>query len=413
MGSDPTPKSVNNNEDSEDGDSQSVSGRPRRSRGRSLLERNPDFLVDVSSRRSSVDSSKESTPMAEDSMKISDTLTIKWSAKSEKLSGSIVVPKTDAKVPSSSTKPTKTDKNPKRGRPLASKSPDKRPHTSKSPEKRPQSTPSKRSRSMSEEVEASLRPKRSLGRTLMDRNPDFQMDSMAFLTSKRTEREVLDLSLPLPQKEMVPVSSNSKSPARGKGTNSRQLPIPDIKKNAKNSKILALNIEMSSTAVTPLSKAPEIKESPEISSRGRSGKKKVEQIKEKEIVESPSRPRRSVGRNLSDRHPDFQVEGSRSPSTRPSTESRLSIQDGERSSSEDASAKWKTSTFRATHLNLLDKALSSVGWGQKHRNAKNMEQEVFQNATSEEAYVSKISRLVVYFSNGYQPNHSPSVQSPG
>merc|ERR1719319_922249 len=363
MGSDPTPKSVNNNEDSEDGDSQSVNGRPRRSRGRSLLERNPDFLVDVSSRRSSVDSSKESTPRPEDSMKISDTLTIKWSAKSEKLSGSIVVPKTDAKVPSSSTKPTKTDKSPKRGRPLASKSPEKRPHTSKSPEKRPQSTqerpqstPSKRSRSISEEVEASPRPKRSLGRTLMDRNPDFQMDSMAFLTSKRTEREVLDLSLPLPQKEMV--SSNSKSPGRGKGTNYKQLPIPDLKKNAK---ILALNVEMSSTAVTPLSKAPEIKESPEISSRGRSGKKKVEQIKEKEIVESPSRPRRSVGRNLSDRHPDFQVEGSRSPSTRPSTESRLSIQDGERSSSEDASAKWKTSTFRATHLNLLDKALSSVG----------------------------------------------------
>merc|ERR1719319_975630 len=322
MGSDPTPKSVNNNEDSEDGDSQSVSGRPRRSRGRSLLERNPDFLVDVSSRRSSVDSSKESTPtpMAEDSMKISDTLTIKWSAKSEKLSGSIVVPKTDAKVPSTSTKPTKTDKSPKRGRPLASKSPEKRPHTSKSPEKRPQSTqerpqstPSKRSRSISEEVEASPRPKRSLGRTLMDRNPDFQMDSMAFLTSKRTEREVLDLSLPLPQKEMI--SSNSKSPGRGKGTNSKQLPISDLKKNAKNSKILALNVEMSSTAVTPLSKAPEIKESPEIFSRGRSGKKKVEQIKKKEIVESPSQPRRSVGRNLSDRHPDFQVEGSRSPST--------------------------------------------------------------------------------------------------
>merc|ERR1719319_733425 len=132
MGSDPTPKSVNNNEDSEDGDSQSVSGRPRRSRGRSLLERNPDFLVDVSSRRSSVDSSKESTPRPEDSMKISDTLTIKWSAKSEKLSGSIVVPKTDAKVPSSSTKPTKTDKSPKRGRPQAS-NPEKRPQALKSP----------------------------------------------------------------------------------------------------------------------------------------------------------------------------------------------------------------------------------------------------------------------------------------
>merc|ERR1719509_694737 len=167
--SDPTPKSVNNNEDSEDGDSQSVSGRPRRSRGRSLLERNPDFLVDVSSRRSSVDSSKESTPTPrpDDSMKISDTLTIKWSAKSEKLSGSIVVPKTDAKVPSSSTKPTKTDKSPKRGRPQASKSPEKRPQALRSPEKRPQatqerpqSTPSKRSRSISEEVEASPRPKR-------------------------------------------------------------------------------------------------------------------------------------------------------------------------------------------------------------------------------------------------------------
>lgn len=457
---------ANKVEEGEDSDSQAIAGRPRRSRGRSLLERNPDFLVDVSSRRSSVDS-KDSTPKVEDltasakdSTPKADTLTIKWSAKSERLSGSIVVPTTDA-LPLSSTKSTKTrpDKSPIKDlqsirspekRPQSSKSPEwppssksheKRLQSSKSPEKRPhstqgrsQSTPSKRSRSVSEE--ASPRPKRSGGRTLMDRNPDFQMDAMAFLTSKRTERDLMTPNGPASDEDPevsfseeaskqvrnASVSSSHKSPSR-KGTNSsnsRQLPSSDSKKNTKTSK----NLEMPSTLVAQLSKPPGYlgsKESPATSSpgereRGRSGKKKSEQIKQKEIIET--RPRRSGGRNLSDRNPDFQIEekGARSPSKRPSTDSRLSIQDGDRSASEESLAKWKTSEFRSKHLNMLDKALSSVGWGQKHRNAKNMEQEVFQNATSEEAYVSKISRLVVYFSNGYQPPqgpHSPSVQSPG
>eukprot|EP00092_Neocalanus_flemingeri_P019485 GFUD01021110.1.p1 GENE.GFUD01021110.1~~GFUD01021110.1.p1 ORF type:complete len:940 (-),score=282.59 GFUD01021110.1:94-2592(-) len=61
---------------------------------------------------------------------------------------------------------------------------------------------------------------------------------------------------------------------------------------------------------------------------------------------------------------------------------------------------WKSDVFRAEHLAKLDNALSTAGWSQAIRSGKNMEKEVFKNSKSEPEYVAGINRLVAHFNRG-------------
>jgi len=292
---------------------------------------------------------------------------------------------------------------------------------------------------------SSQRPRRSRGRSLFERNPDFLVNvpSGSDVGSK-TKKAVPNIDLkshktsnvePVNQANFELPSSKlikpkvDKSPRKYSPTSpiqkysekySKTLPSPkrhqilafDVSAQTSTSKILQQNSTKSQTVRSNLTKR-----SRSISS------------------DSLPRPKRSGGRSLMDRHPDFLLDTKpfktktnpavTPTNTVPTVSSGLSrgtvaatntnSHEGERSlsiKSKDTLPKWRTSQFRSKQLSLLDKALSSVGWGQKHRNAKNMEQEVFENAQSEEAYISKMSRLVVYFSSGYQPLNSPSAESP-
>jgi len=64
---------------------------------------------------------------------------------------------------------------------------------------------------------------------------------------------------------------------------------------------------------------------------------------------------------------------------------------------------WRTADFRSSHLSRLDDALTSAGWSAAIRSGKNMENEVFKNAKTENEYVSGIQRLINHFNKGSLP----------
>ena len=144
------------------------------------------------------------------------------------------------------------------------------------------------------------------------------------------------------------------------------------------------------------------------------------------------RPKRSAGRSLFERNPDFALGREFAKILRQKTmkETRL-IKIGKKLREESAKVAdletdppgssdkntmedddestqsgWRTSEFRSEQLSRLDEALSSAGWSAAIRSGKNMENEVFKEAKSETEYVSGIQRLVEHFSKGSFSNSS-------
>ena len=137
-----------------------------------------------------------------------------------------------------------------------------------------------------------------------------------------------------------------------------------------------------------------------------------------------SRPKRSAGRSLFERNPDFALGREFAKILRQKTmkETRL-IKLGKKIREENAQPQspdknvtdegdesapsgWKSPGFRSEQLSRLDEALSSAGWSAAIRSGKNMENEVFKEAKSEAEYVSGIQRLVEHFNKGSLSNSS-------
>ena len=177
-------------------------------------------------------------------------------------------------------------------------------------------------------------------------------------------------------------------------------------------------------------------------------KEKSENIKGEECMEKEqkkdvsnlysSRPKRSAGRSLFERNPDFALGREFAKILRQKTmkETRLiklgkkirdesakvadfataNPQSPEKNMIEDAGESapsgWKSSEFRSEQLSRLDEALSSAGWSAAIRSGKNMENNVFKEAKSETEYVSGIQRLVDHFNKGNLSNsNSPERKS--
>ena len=155
-----------------------------------------------------------------------------------------------------------------------------------------------------------------------------------------------------------------------------------------------------------------------------------EEEEEKDVRNvSSSRPRRSAGRSLFERNPDFALGREFAKILRQKTmkETRLiklgkkmkeeslaatkitaaisyssenNLMGEEEANSSESESGWKSSSFRSEQLSRLDEALSSAGWSAAISSGKNMENEVFKEATSETEYVSGIQRLVEHFNKG-------------
>jgi len=232
-------------------------------------------------------------------------------------------------------------------------------------------------------TQTNSRPKRS-GRSFIDRNPDFHMDIS--LRGEGSETDSLDGIVPVP-----PVTSSV-------GKKPKKQIAPQLRNEA-------------SESVKPCHIEPD-----EVSSNS--------------VVSLPSlsetRPKRSTGRSLFERNPDFAMDipfakvveqklsqkekaAAHEDDKDKKVDENVGKQPKERVETEinnDAGVlevviePWKTDQFRAENLAKLDHALSSAGWSQAIRSGKNMEKEVFKNSNTEAEYVAGITRLVAHFNRG-------------
>jgi len=232
-------------------------------------------------------------------------------------------------------------------------------------------------------TQTNSRPKRS-GRSFIDRNPDFHMDIS--LRGDGSETDSLDGLVPVPP---VP-SSASKKPKKQ---------IVPLLKNEASESVKPCHTEPDEVSSSSVSSLPSLSE---------------------------TRPKRSTGRSLFERNPDFAMD---IPFAKV-VEQKLSQKGKEVDQEDDKNKKvdknvgkqpnkrveneihrdtgvlevviepWKTDQFRAEHLAKLDHALSSAGWSQAIRSGKNMEKEVFKNSNTEAEYVAGITRLVAHFNRG-------------
>jgi len=257
------------------------------------------------------------------------------------------------------------------------------------------------------------RPRRSVGRSLMDRNPDFQMD-----TSVRGEVSETD--------SMEGVANTSVDYASEKKV--KKEINPPTNSGDKNVDSNPVDLAGEALADIPVNKTPSLSE---------------------------SRPKRSGGRSLFERNPDFALDipfakvveqnwkaknmvlqASPCEPVLGVVSKKAKLSQKENVETEDLKSKknklvpnkkheielekpvlvkteiedtngdvevievWKSEVFRSEHLAKLDHALSSAGWSQAIRSGKNMEKEVFKNSKTEAEYVAGINRLVAHFNRG-------------
>jgi len=142
------------------------------------------------------------------------------------------------------------------------------------------------------------------------------------------------------------------------------------------------------------------------------------------------RAKRSAGRSLFERNPDFalgrefakilrqktikentrlkkiqkKLQNNNPPESQSLPEAAQVNVEGENEKIYEANMEsWRTADFRSSHLSRLDDALTSAGWSAAIRSGKNMENEVFKNAKTENEYVSGIQRLIDHFNKGSLP----------
>ena len=141
-----------------------------------------------------------------------------------------------------------------------------------------------------------------------------------------------------------------------------------------------------------------------------------------------ARPRRSAGRSLFERNPDFAMgsqfarllrqKGLREgkPKGRREREAVVGEKVVNKNSShkdssdqeeeEEEEADWRHSTFRASQLSRLDEALSVAGWVPAIGNGRNLETKVFKTSSSQSEYVAGINQLIKHFSRPNQTSLS-------
>ena len=139
------------------------------------------------------------------------------------------------------------------------------------------------------------------------------------------------------------------------------------------------------------------------------------------------RPRRSGGRSLFERNPDFAMgsqfahllrqKGLREGKPKGRRE-RVAVvgshankissrKDSSDQEEEEEEEDWRHSTFRASQLSRLDEALSVSGWVPAIRNGRNLETKVFKTSSSQSEYVAGINQLIKHFS---RPNQTPLLK---
>ena len=144
------------------------------------------------------------------------------------------------------------------------------------------------------------------------------------------------------------------------------------------------------------------------------------------------RPRRSAGRSLFERNPDFALgrefakilrqksikETSRLKKVRkrlnderraadsskvevsPTEDQGEPVIGGHNGGEVEAEEGWRSSDFRSQQLSRLDLALSSAGWSAAISSGKNLEDRVYNDSNSEAHYVSGIQKLIKHFNKG-------------
>ena len=156
---------------------------------------------------------------------------------------------------------------------------------------------------------------------------------------------------------------------------------------------------------------------------------------EKPHLSVRERPRRSAGRSLFERNPDFamgsqfarllrqkglregkpKVRRERAAVGEKVVESLVNKNSGPKDSSDQEEDKeedeeenqeeeedWRHSTFRASQLSRLDSALSVSGWVPAIRNGRNLETKVFKSSSSQSEYLAGINQLIKHFSRPAQ-----------
>ena len=134
---------------------------------------------------------------------------------------------------------------------------------------------------------------------------------------------------------------------------------------------------------------------------------------ERQETRISSRPRRSAGRSLFERKPDFALGTEFAKILRQRTmkeKSRIKkLRKQFLESSKDNAEEgvgWRSAKFRQDQLSRLDSALASSGWSSAIKSGKNMENEVFKQSQTEAAYIAGIDQLVMHFQKG---NNSSKV----
>ena len=139
--------------------------------------------------------------------------------------------------------------------------------------------------------------------------------------------------------------------------------------------------------------------------------------------ETVGRPKRSAGRSLFERNPDFalgrefakilrQKKMKEKLKYKKKLPAKNPPQEEENPPLEDDDCEgWRSKTFRSKQLSKLDLALKSAGWSPAIRSGKNMENEVFKSSQSEEDYIAGVDRLVKHFSKGQVSDRDNGLKS--
>ena len=127
------------------------------------------------------------------------------------------------------------------------------------------------------------------------------------------------------------------------------------------------------------------------------------------------RPRRSAGRSLFERNPDFAMgsqfarllrqKGLREGKPKGRRERAAvgeKVVGSPKDSSDQEEEDWRQSTFRASQLSRLDEVLSVSGWVPAIRNGRNLETKVFKSSNSQSEYMAGINQLIKHFSRPNQ-----------
>ena len=160
------------------------------------------------------------------------------------------------------------------------------------------------------------------------------------------------------------------------------------------------------------------------------GGSKSDELQSVSESQASGRPKRTAGRSLFERNPDFALgrefarilrqKGSKDKIRFKKAHKKVAdvpetcviIETDAADTTQLAEEEtWKSVKFRSQHLSKLDEALNSAGWSQAISSGKNMENEVFKTSETELEYVTGIQKLIEHFKKGSVAK-TPKLSSP-